>query len=442
MLEGMIATKHIALQHTPAALAAVAVAQTLRVHGHSAYFVGGCVRDLLLGLQPKDYDIATSAHPDQVRRLFAHVVEVGVAFGVLRVRQPSSAGEVEIEVATFRAEAAYSDGRRPDSVHFTDAEQDVLRRDFTINGLLLDPLDQSGRLVDRCPVVDWVGGLVDLDAALLRAIGDPAARFGEDALRLLRAPRFAARFDLQIDGATRLAIETLAPTLARVSAERISAEVLAMLQAPSAPKALQWLADLGLAQQLWPQLVALDERLEQTQRRFISLQLAIVRPIAAQPAAFAPCVAIDAALAIATLFWPAQQHVGSLPEDWRLSRDTATRLRETWLLASELSTIANEPTQPALIRLLRSPQADAALLLLMALSAEPKWQELRQLRAATPMTQWWPALWVTGDTLLAWGQAQGPHFRAALLAAEDAQLAGESLADVEAATRRALPIDS
>lgn len=440
MLTAMIATKQIALQHTPAALAAVAVAQTLRAHGHSAYLVGGCVRDLLLGLVPKDYDIATSAHPDQVRRLFAHVVEVGVAFGVLRVRQPSSAGVVEIEVATFRAEAAYSDGRRPDSVHFTDAKQDVLRRDFTINGLLLDPLDESGQLLDRCPVVDWVGGLADLAAAVLRAIGDPAARFGEDALRLLRAPRFAARFDLQIDSATRAAIQALAPTLSRVSAERISAEVLAMLQAPSAPKALQWLADLGLAQQLWPQLVAVDASLAQTQTRFIALQSAISLPVARQADAFAPCGDIDAALAIATLFWPAQQHVGSLPEDWRLSRDTAVRLRETWLLAGQLLTIASEPMRPRLIRTLRSPQADAALLLLLALSNDKKWQELRQLRASTPKAQWWPTLWVTGETLLAWGHAQGPLFRAALLAAEDAQLAGESLADVEAAARRALPM--
>jgi poly(A) polymerase len=294
----MDAVAHVELPVSSACVAAVEVVRRLRDHGHSAYLVGGCVRDVVLGLAPKDYDVATDARPQQVKQLFRHVVEVGVAFGVVRVRHRVSEGEVhEIEVATFRADGTYLDGRRPSDVRFTDAREDVLRRDFTLNGLLLDPLDGPSRGL----VVDWVGGLADLRAGVLRAIGEPQQRFGEDALRLLRAVRFAARFAMAIDPATQLAVRQLAATLQRVSVERISAEVLAMLTAPTAAQALAWLHDLGLAAVLWPQLLARDPQLRGAARRLAALHRDVSTPLTVFQDALQPAGGVDVALGLAGL---------------------------------------------------------------------------------------------------------------------------------------------
>src|SRR5688500_12446804 len=158
---------------------ALAVVRRLRDAGHVAYFAGGCVRDMLLGLEPKDYDVATDAPPDRVRQLFSNTQAVGAAFGVILVRQRKS----QIEVATFRTDLKYVDGRRPEGVVFTTAEEDAKRRDFTINGMFFDPVEEK--------VIDYVGGQEDLQNKLLRAIGEPNHRFEEDHLRLLRAVRFA-----------------------------------------------------------------------------------------------------------------------------------------------------------------------------------------------------------------------------------------------------------
>src|SRR5919199_235347 len=178
---------------------ALAVLRRLRDAGHVAYFAGGCVRDLLLGLEPKDYDVATDAPPQRVRELFGNTQAVGQAFGVILVRHRRS----QVEVATFRSDGAYLDGRRPSEVRFTTAEEDAQRRDFTINGLFSDPTE--GR------IIDYVGGQEDLKNKLLRAIGDPDRRFEEDHLRLLRAVRFAARFGLDIEPHTSDAIRSHAP---------------------------------------------------------------------------------------------------------------------------------------------------------------------------------------------------------------------------------------
>ena len=179
---------------------ALAVLSRLREAGHVAYFAGGSVRDLLMGREPKDYDVATDAPPKRVRQIFPNTQAVGAAFGVILVRQ----GRSVVEVATFRAEGKYDDGRRPSEVRFTTAEEDAGRRDFTINGLFFDPLDG-----DR--VIDYVGGQEDLKNRVLRAIGNPDVRFGEDYLRLLRAVRFAARFGLAIEERTAAAIRRRAP---------------------------------------------------------------------------------------------------------------------------------------------------------------------------------------------------------------------------------------
>ena len=213
---------------------ALAVVQTLRTAGHVAYFAGGCVRDVLLGLQPKDYDVATDALPTQVRALFKNTQAAGQAFGVILVRLGSSV----VEVATFRSDGEYTDGRRPDKVAFTNAEHDAQRRDFTINGLFLDPISTQ--------IIDYVGGQEDLKRRILRAIGNPAARFGEDYLRMLRAVRFAARFDLTIDPATESAIREQAARLAQISPERIAEELRAMLPSPTRSRAYQLLWSLDL----------------------------------------------------------------------------------------------------------------------------------------------------------------------------------------------------
>ncbi len=213
---------------------AIAVLKCLRDAGHVAYFAGGCVRDELLGLAPKDYDVATDAQPKRVRELFSNTQAVGAAFGVILVRH----GKSVVEVATFRTDGKYLDGRRPSEVTFTTAEEDAKRRDFTINGLFLDPVENR--------VIDFVGGREDLQARRLRAIGDASARFEEDHLRLLRAVRFAARFELSIEPATAAAIRAHAEHLKRISPERIADELRAMLTSPTRNAAYRLLREFGL----------------------------------------------------------------------------------------------------------------------------------------------------------------------------------------------------
>lgn len=215
---------------------ACAVVEHLRKAGYEAYFAGGCVRDELWGLQPKDFDVATSAPPKKVRELFDRTQAVGAAFGVILVRWQRSV----IEVATFRTEFDYQDGRRPSVVKFATAQEDAQRRDFTINGLFLDPADNR--------VIDYVGGQADLRDRLLRAIGVPEERFAEDHLRLLRAVRFSARFDLQVEPTTAAAMLAHAPLLKRISPERIADELRRMLTAPTRHLAWQMLWHYRLAQ--------------------------------------------------------------------------------------------------------------------------------------------------------------------------------------------------
>jgi poly(A) polymerase len=221
---------------------AVRVVERLREAGFEAYFVGGCVRDQVLGVEPHDYDIATSARPKDVRKLFDKVVEVGAQFGVSRV----CLDEEWFEVAAFRSDLSYSDGRRPDAVEFTDAKGDVSRRDFTINGLLYDPATGE--------VIDHVGGLVDIENKLIRCIGDPVERFAEDRLRLLRAVRFAARFDYQIELATLRAFPAGVAVIDEVSPERIGVELLSILTGPHADRGIQLLDEMRFLVHLLPEV--------------------------------------------------------------------------------------------------------------------------------------------------------------------------------------------
>ena len=229
-------------QPTPnARLAAVEIITKLREKGHIAYLAGGCVRDALLDTEPKDYDIATNATPDQVQAIFPNSAAVGAAFGVVIVYTTAPKGQPRFvtEVATFRAEGAYSDGRRPDEVRFTNAQEDANRRDFTINGLFAEPASQGAQGEDR--IIDYVNGRADLDTKQIRAIGDPGERFGEDYLRMLRAVRFASRLRFEIEPKTGAAIRAHARYLGQISRERIGQELLAMLQGPCPAQALDLL---------------------------------------------------------------------------------------------------------------------------------------------------------------------------------------------------------
>jgi len=264
---------------------AVSIVRTLRDKGHQAYLVGGCVRDLLLGREAADYDVATDASPEQVMRIFPETYSVGAQFGVVLVpvpkelrqgksgvdtlarrgqtggggepgqgsEEPPSFGHSHkacVEVATFRCDVSYSDGRHPDEVRFSrDPREDVERRDFTINGLLLDPENNE--------VLDFVGGQADLRAGIIRAIGDPELRFGEDKLRMLRAIRFAARFEYHIDPATFSALQKLAPQIRQVSHERVRDEITRMLTEGHAKRAFELLDQGGLLHEVLPEIEAM-----------------------------------------------------------------------------------------------------------------------------------------------------------------------------------------
>ncbi len=231
---------------------ALEVVQKLRQSGYEAYWAGGCVRDLLLGRTPQDYDVATNATPKQVRKLFRpryRTLMVGAAFGVAVVVGPPGAGQVE--VTTYRAEGPYSDGRHPDQVRFTTAWEDAQRRDFTINGMFYDPLQQQ--------VLDYVGGQEDLRRGVIRAIGDPRERFAEDHLRMFRAVRFAARFGFQIEEKTFEAIRDMAPRILKVSRERLAMELEYLLLHSNRAEGVELLDRTGLLEVLIPEVKALQD---------------------------------------------------------------------------------------------------------------------------------------------------------------------------------------
>lgn len=223
--------------------AALALAHSLTDSGYEALFAGGCVRDRLLGLEPKDYDIATSATPGDVVKLFPGASEVGAHFGVVIAKHCGHA----VEIATFRTDGSYKDGRRPESVTFSTPEEDALRRDFTVNGLFERP--------DTGEVIDYVGGMADLRAGVLRAIGDPTARFTEDGLRLLRALRFSTTMGFQIESVTWMAIHECAHLLARISPERIRDEFSKILTSPHRRKGVEMLVETGLMHHTIPEFL-------------------------------------------------------------------------------------------------------------------------------------------------------------------------------------------
>ncbi|MEK7244220.1 MAG: HD domain-containing protein [Thermodesulfobacteriota bacterium] len=226
--------------------AAAEIVRRLREAGHEAFWVGGCVRDLIRGAAPEDYDIVTSARPEDVRGLFPRTIPVGERFGICLVVE----GGAPYEVATFRTEADYDDGRRPSRIAFATAEEDVRRRDFTINGLLMDP--ETGRIIDH------VGGLRDIEQRIIRTIGDPEERFAEDHLRMLRAVRFAATLGFSIEPMTFAAVRWRAAMIMRISAERIRDELSRLLTGGAARRGLELLSESGLLFEIIPEIHALQ----------------------------------------------------------------------------------------------------------------------------------------------------------------------------------------
>jgi poly(A) polymerase len=245
-LSPAVASAYIEYVETTSETLARAIVAQLRAAGYQAYLVGGCVRDLLLGRAPKDFDVATDARPDRVSELFERSEQVGAHFGVVLVRENTS----QVEVATYRSDDCYSDGRRPDAVHFeTDPRQDAMRRDFTINALFLDP--------DTNEVLDFTGGREDLRCRTIRAIGDPEERFQEDHLRLIRAVRFAARLGFEIEPATMAAIQRLHGLIVKVSPERVRDELARILTEGGARRGFELLDETGLLGDILPEVAAM-----------------------------------------------------------------------------------------------------------------------------------------------------------------------------------------
>jgi poly(A) polymerase len=404
---------------------AVAVVQRLRGAGHTAYFAGGCVRDMLLGLPPKDYDVATDAEPQKVRKLFPHTQAVGVAFGVILVRQ----GVSVIEVATFRVDGPYSDGRRPDAVRFATAEEDARRRDFTINGLFFDPIAEQ--------VIDFVGGLEDLSQRRLRAIGEASKRFEEDYLRLLRAVRFAARFDLEIEPATAAAIRTEAPRLKEISPERIADELRGILMPITRKIAWPLLWDLGLAevifrslppgrvQGIFPAVSAEEE---------ISFGLALAAAALEATAGGDPRAHFEKA--------QARRLTAAMRKTLRISNEESAAMEGTLAGLSPLLADA-EPALAAKKRFLAEPTASLSRRLLAALGRRGFYSQRAAALEAEFVelgkTDFAPPPLLSGDDLTAAGLKPGPAFKRILDAVYDAQLEGK-MSTREAAMEMALKI--
>lgn len=439
--------------------AAISVIRTLREHGHQAYLVGGCVRDLLLGREPADYDVSTDATPREVMRIFPETYAVGEQFGVVLipvngltaqvlqeearhdpVETPVEAAKHKaIEVATFRSDGLYTDGRHPDEVRFSKtAEEDVQRRDFTINGLLLDPLNND-------QVLDYVGGRVDLDAGIVRTIGDPERRFAEDKLRMMRAVRFAARFGYEIEAKTMEAIQRLAPQIHQVSRERIREELTKMLTEGHARRAFELLDESRLLHEVLPEI----EKMKGVE----------------QPPQYHPegDVWIHTLLlleklpegASRTLAWGALLHdVGKPPTFKRapdrirfdlhvevgvaMAREICNRLRmsndditQIVALVNNHMKFADTPKmkESTLKRFIRLNEFDEHLALhkLDCLSSHADlslYDFVQKKRSETPPEEIRPEPLITGRDLINLGYRPGPQFREILSAVEDQQLEG------------------
>src|ERR1700723_211070 len=419
------------------------ICRELRRAGHQAYFVGGCVRDILLGRGPADYDVATDATPEQVQQLFPQSLAVGAKFGVIVVTEDSGDGaSLQVEVATFRSDVGYSDGRHPDRVVYSDSpEQDAWRRDFTINALLLDPESKE--------VLDFVGGRDDLRAGIIRAIGRPQDRFAEDKLRMVRAVRFAARFRYAVEASTFSAIVKFAPEIHEVSAERLRDELTKILTEGAARRGFELLDETHLLEELLPE-VSRMKGVEQPPQFHPEgdVWTHTLMMIGGLPKGSSP-----------TLAWGVLLHdVGkpptfpppSGPHDRirfdehpevgvRIAEEICHRLRfSNDDTAQIMALVANhmrfkdvpQMKTSTLKRFVRLDRFDEHLELhrLDCKSSHghlDNYEQVRRFLAETPPEQVRPPRLVTGDDLIAMGHAPGPAFHGVLEAVEEAQLNGK-----------------
>jgi poly(A) polymerase len=413
------------------------ICRTLRANGHQAFLVGGCVRDLLLDREPADYDVSTDATPERIEELFPGSLTVGAQFGVVIVPR----GDAQVEVATFRSDIGYSDGRHPDRVVFSKTPQeDVKRRDFTINGLLMDP--------ETSEVLDYVSGRNDLKAGVVRTIGEPFLRFTEDKLRLARAVRFAARFDYAIEPLTLTAMQKLAPQILQVSAERLRDELTKILTEGAARKGFELLDDAGILSVTLPEVARMKGVPQPPEYHpegdvWIHTRMLIEK----LPADCSP-----------TLAWGALLHDIGKPPTFRSAAQTGDRIRfdghdEIGAKMAEAVChrlrFSNEQTEQivalvgshmrfkdvpqmkpsTLKRFVRLPGFEEHLELhrIDCLSSHGmlgNWDYVRRFLADTPPEQVRPPRLLTGEDLQAMGFQPGPPFKAILRSLEDAQLDG------------------
>jgi poly(A) polymerase len=413
---------------------AIFVVRRLRQEGYEAFFAGGCVRDMLLQKIPQDYDVATNARPDEIQRLFAQTIPVGAQFGVIMVIIDGD----PFEVATFRHDGPYLDGRRPSHVRYGTLEEDILRRDFTVNGMLYDPLE------DR--VIDLVQGRADLERRLIRAVGEPQARFEEDRLRLIRAVRFAASLGFTIDPLTFKAVQQLAASITTIAWERIGDELTRILTEGGARRGFELLDESGLLQVLLPEVVALkgtpqspDYHPEGDVFAHTLLLLSHLAPSASETLAYG-CLLHDIAKPVCfrqendRITFYGHTEVGAAMSGDILKR--LKRSRETWervayLVHNHLRHVqAPQMRLSTLKRFLREEGIDELLELarIDALASNGDlqyYQFCKERLAELNEAQIRPPPLVRGTDLIALGLVPGPIFAEILRRVEDQQLGGE-----------------
>ncbi len=390
------------MKHVPptsARAAALRIVQTLRKAGHTALFAGGCVRDMLMRRQPADFDVATDARPDRIISLFRRTQKVGVQFGVVIV----GIGRHWVEVATFRSDLDYADGRRPTAVRFSDARHDAERRDFTINGMFYEPISRE--------VIDYVGGQSDLKAGIIRAIGDASKRFGEDHLRMLRAVRFAARLGFRIEAGTHAAIGRHAASISRVSPERIGDELERILTHSSRAAGWHELCAVGLLPHLWrgadsliARHVEIGKRLGCYPSRAVSFELGLASVLLGRGAG----AIRDACAALRT--------------------SNETRDAVGWLCRNEPRLHDDASVSMADLKFLMANGRFGELLLLLGASLKASGaspaphRRLKRRASAVPPEAVAPPPFLTGEDLLALNVPQGPIYRVVLERVYRAQL--------------------
>jgi len=413
---------------------AITIIQRLRAAGFESLLAGGCVRDMLLGKEPQDYDIATSARPEDIQRIFPDTIPVGAQFGVILVLLDGT----PFEIATFRHDGAYLDGRHPSAVRYGTLEEDIQRRDFTINGMVYDPL------VDK--VIDLVGGQEDLKRGLVRAIGDPQARFEEDRLRMIRAVRFAASLKFEIAGPTFAAIQALAPSLAVISWERIGDEITRILTEGGAQRGFQLLDQSGLLQVILPEIVAMkgiaqtpDFHPEGDVFTHTLLLLSHLTSGVTETLAYG-CLLHDVAKPICIrqdgeriTFYGHTEQGAEIAEEIlkRLKRGRAVWERVSYLVRNHLRQVqAPQMRLSTLKRFLREDGIEELLELarIDALSSNGDLSYYRfcqERRSELKEDEIRPEPLLRGGDLIALGFKPGPQFKEILRQVEDAQLGGE-----------------